>query len=61
MLDKIMKSIERQVPNQVVQFYTEISNFNKFETTFHFEKQGFKTRKLYKILRLYEETGIHEF
>ena len=30
-----MTSIERQqVPKQVVQFYTEISNFNKIETLF---------------------------
>ena len=57
-----MTLIERQqVAKQVVQFYTEISNFNKFETVSHFKKQGLKTQNLYKILRRYEETGTHEF
>ena len=57
-----MTLAERQeLCKQVVHFYSKIANFNKFETVSHFKKQGFKSQRLYYILRRYEYSGSHEF
>ena len=57
-----MSLAERQeVPRQVVQFYSKIANFNKFETVSHFKKQVIKSRRLYYILRRYDERVTLEF
>ena len=57
-----MTLAERQeVAKQIVHFYAKIANFNKYETVSHFKKQGFKSRRLYYILRCYDDSGTHEF
>ena len=56
-----MSGHERQVlAQQVVHFYINFAKFDKLVTVLHFEKMGYQRRRLYKIIKRYEERGTTE-
>ena len=46
---------------RVVQFYTKIAKYNKFDTISHFAKEGYGRRGLYKIIARFERSGSAMF
>ena len=57
-----MRSVERQtICKLVVQFYTQIADFDKKRTVDHFRALGEKSDTVYKIIRRFERTGSYEF
>ena len=57
-----MGRVQRQVlSEQVVQYYENVANHDKFKTVSYFREQGYKSRGLYYIIKRYEEKGSSAF
>ena len=51
-----MSGHERQVlVQQIVHFCINFAKFDKLVAVLHFEKMGYQRRRLYKIIKRYEE------
>ena len=57
-----MERVKRQhLAEQVVQYYKNVANFDKFKTVSHFREQGYKRSGLYSIIKRFEERGSAQF